>query len=224
MDNTATYIKTLVTPQAKRANTSRRVWSIDLETVWPPFFMATNVMGDTAIPHDALGAPLRLAYNKDGTVKFSNSGKPVIRVAKDLSDNVRMVRENFTAGLMAFASETLEENPDGFKRELAYAHEAGTPILAHDNDMLKEAYAQMMAEQVDAELKAKQNIDHPADQAATSTPAGTIPPAKPKTKAKAHKAPKAPAETAPDHPAESPTNGDHAEPNTEPAKEPALVS
>jgi hypothetical protein len=45
--DTATYIKALVTPQAKKANTSRRVWSIDLETVWLPFFMATNVMGDT---------------------------------------------------------------------------------------------------------------------------------------------------------------------------------
>ena len=41
-------------------------------------------MGDTAIPSEALGAPLRLGYNKDGTVKFSNSGKPVIRVAKEL--------------------------------------------------------------------------------------------------------------------------------------------
>ena len=49
MDNTATYIKQLVTPQAKSANTARKVWSIDLEPVWLPFFTATNTMGDTAI-------------------------------------------------------------------------------------------------------------------------------------------------------------------------------
>ena len=185
MIETANYIKALVTPQAKKANTSRRVWSIDLETVWLPFFTATNVTGDTAIPHDALGAPLRLAYNKDGTVRFSNSGRPVIRVVKDLSDSVRMIRDNFTAGLMAYANEVATENPDGFKAEIAKAHEAGVPIITRDNAMLKDAYARMMAEQVEAELKAKQKADRTT---------------------------------------EPPENGNHAEPNTEPTKEPALVS
>ena len=66
MENT-TYIKALVTPQAKQAGNSRKVWSVDLETVWLPFFTATNTQGDTAIPSEALGAPLRLGYNKDGT-------------------------------------------------------------------------------------------------------------------------------------------------------------
>jgi hypothetical protein len=46
-------------------------------------------MGDTAIPHEALGAPMRLVYNQDGSVKFSKAGKPVVKVAKDISDNVR---------------------------------------------------------------------------------------------------------------------------------------
>ncbi len=220
--DTATYIKALVTPQAKGANTSRRVWSIDLETVWLPFFTATNVMGDTAIPSDALGAPLRLAYNKDGTVKFSNSGKPVIRVVKDLSDSVRMVRDNFTAGLMAYSEEVATENPDGFRAEIAKSNEAGIPIVTRDNDNLKDAYARMMAEQVEAELKAKAESERKAEPT-EDKPVETRPESKPKAKArKASKAPKVPEPPTP--PAEIPTNGNHAEPETEPAKEPALVS
>ena len=159
---TTTYIKALVTPKAQKANTARKVWSIDLETVWLPFFTATNTMGDTAIPHDALGAPLRLGYNKDGTVKFSLAGKPVIRVAKDLSDSVRMVRENFTAGLMAHANGVITENPDGYKAQLALCREAGKPIIARDDKMLQNAYARMVADQMEAELKAKQKADKPA--------------------------------------------------------------
>ena len=71
---TPTYIKALLTNNTKKAQQARRVWSIDLETVWLPFFTATNTMGDTTVPADALGAPIRLAYNQDGTVKFSKGG------------------------------------------------------------------------------------------------------------------------------------------------------
>ena len=126
-----TYIKALVTPQAKKAGTSRRVWSIDLETVWLPFFTATNTMGDTAIPHEALGAPLRLGYNKDGTVKFSLAGRPVIRVAKELSDSVRMVRDNFTASLSDYANGVIMENPDGYKAQIAKELDGLPPQKMH---------------------------------------------------------------------------------------------
>ena len=70
---TPSYIKSLLQPTTKRES-GRKVWSIDLESIWLPFFIATNVQGDTAIPHDALGALLRLAYEKDGSVKFSKTG------------------------------------------------------------------------------------------------------------------------------------------------------
>ena len=84
---TPDYIKALLRPNGRKP-AGRRVWSIDLETVWLPFFTATNTMGDTAIPHEALGAPLRLAYNADGTVKFSQTGRPVIKVAKEIADMI----------------------------------------------------------------------------------------------------------------------------------------
>jgi hypothetical protein len=38
---TPNYIKSLVMPNGKKP-AGRRVWSIDLETVWLPFFYATN--------------------------------------------------------------------------------------------------------------------------------------------------------------------------------------
>ena len=67
MDNN--YIANLLKPVTNKSS-SRKVWAIDLETVWVPFFTATNAMGGTSIPHEALGCPLRLAYNKDNSVKF----------------------------------------------------------------------------------------------------------------------------------------------------------
>ena len=69
---TPSYIKSLLQPTTKRES-GRKVWSIDLQYVWLPFFTATNVQGDTAIPHEAIGAPLRLAKDKDGSVKFKKT-------------------------------------------------------------------------------------------------------------------------------------------------------
>ena len=126
-----------------------------------------------------------------------------------------MVRENFTAGLQAYANGVATENPDGFKAEIEKSHQAGMPIITHDNDMLKDAYAKMVAEQVEAELKAKENAEterHPTE---------TEPPAKPK--AKARKAPKAPKDTHATHREQTRTTNQTAimpNPPTNPTKNP----
>ena len=65
---TPNYIKALLIPNGHKPK-GRKVWSIDLETVWLPFYTATNTMGETHIAPDALGAPLRLAYDADGSVQ-----------------------------------------------------------------------------------------------------------------------------------------------------------
>ncbi len=135
---TPSYVKALLIRNGKKP-AARKAWSIDLETVWLPFFTATNTMGDTAIPSDALGAPLRLAYNPDGSVKFSKAGRPVTKVAKELADNVRLVRENFTAGLQGYANMVITQNPEGYKAEVERARKAGEPSLAHDKANLDEA-------------------------------------------------------------------------------------
>lgn len=149
------YIKALLIPNGKRP-AGRKAWSIDLETVWLPFFTATNVTGDTRIPSEALGAPLRLAYDSDGSVKFSKSGRPITKIAKDLADNVRMVRENFTGGLCAFANGVITDNPDGYKAQAAMAREAGEPILRKDRDSLQKAMLEAMEKSIaEAEPVAK---------------------------------------------------------------------
>ncbi len=137
--NTPSYIKSLVTPNTTKKPQGRKVWSIDLETVWLPFFTATNTMGDTAIPSEAIGCPMRLAYDKAGAVRFSQNGKPVIRVAKEVSDSVKMVRDNFVANLMQYSGEVMTQHSEEYSNQLALAEKMGKPIAQHDNAELTKA-------------------------------------------------------------------------------------
>ena len=154
--NTPNYIKSLLTPNTKKPQ-GRKVWSIDLETVWIPFFTATNTVGDTAIPSEALGCPMRLAYDKTGAVRFSQTGRPVVRVAKELSDNVRLVRDNFTANLISFAGEVMESNPNEYKAQLEQSNKAGLPIAQHDSQELSKA----LEARAEADAKADDTESHP---------------------------------------------------------------
>jgi hypothetical protein len=151
---TPNYIQALLKPNAGKPQ-GRKVWSVDLETVWLPFFTATNAMGNTAIPSEALGAPLRLGYNKDGSVKFSNSGRPVIRVAKDLSDSVKLVRENFIAGLQGFTHEVYTNQAEAYKAEVMKSMEAGKPITANDNANLRDAQDKIIKQALEQADKAE---------------------------------------------------------------------
>lgn len=137
------YIKSLLIPNGRKP-AGRKAWSIDLETVWLPFFTATNVTGDTRIPSEALGAPIRLAYDTDGSVKFSKTGRPITKVVKPIADSVRMVRENFTAGLLAYANGVITDNPEGYKAQVELAREAGAPVLTKDRDSLQKAMLEAM--------------------------------------------------------------------------------
>ncbi len=157
MNVTPNYIKSLLTPTTKQPQ-GRKVWSIDLQQTWLPFFTATNTMGDTAIPSEAIGCPLRLGYDKAGQVRFSQAGRPVIRVAKELSDNVRLVRDNFTANLLNYAGQVIEDNADGYKAQVELARKAGEPIYQHDRSQLDtalKARAEAVAEAGEEEGKSK---------------------------------------------------------------------
>ena len=161
MTEAPSYIKALLKPNGKQSQ-GKRVWSIDLETVWLPFFYSTNISQLTAIPADALGAPIRLAYNGDGSVKFGKSGRPVTKVAKELADSVKMVKENFVANLIAFANTVRTERPDDYNMLVRQAQEAGLPIRERDRKNLDDAIAkqreaELMAivKQVETEAEAK---------------------------------------------------------------------
>ncbi|MEK7994109.1 MAG: hypothetical protein AAB403_09930 [Planctomycetota bacterium] len=146
---TPVYIKTLLKPPAAQPSSDRRVWSVPLGGVWIPFFTATNVAGETAISADVLGAPLRLAREQDGVPKFSSKGKPVIRVVKELADQVKIVRENFVAGLVNYAASVQKAMPDEYKAQVEAAHKAGEPIVQKDSADLT-AYMEALAEAANA--------------------------------------------------------------------------
>lgn len=153
MDTSPSYIKQLLQPNGNKRQ-GRRVWSIDLETVWLPFLHATNVMGDTAIPADALGAPIRLAYDKDGAVKFSKSSRPVTKVAKEIAQTVTLVRENMVANLQNYTHQVAEDKASQYKTSVATALKAGQPILTKDRIELDKAIkAQIEQALRDAEAK-----------------------------------------------------------------------
>jgi hypothetical protein len=144
MSDTQSYIKALVMPTNGKKAADRKSWSISLQGVWLPFFIATNAVGNTQLAPETLGAPLRLAHEQDGTVRFSKSGRPVIRVVKELGESIRLVRDNFVAGLVSFADNTAKENPDAYMAQVEAAREAGQPIIAKDNSDLATANAQIM--------------------------------------------------------------------------------
>ena len=147
--NVPNYITTLLQPTASKPQ-GRRVWSVDLETVWIPFFLATNTVKATAIPSDALGAPLRLAYDKDGEVRFTKSGRPSLKVATEVAAQVRIVRENFVANLQSFAGKVMSSEKDAYKAEVEAAQKAAQPIAQKMDEDLTMAYLRLQ-EKADGE-------------------------------------------------------------------------
>ena len=130
------YIATLVRPLPKSATTERKQWAIGLSTTWLPFFTATNLEGATFIPAEAMGCPMRLIVGKDGEVKFSESGKPRLGVAKELNTAIRLIRENFVANLQKHAADVATENAEGYAKLVESYQAAGRPIAERQNEQM----------------------------------------------------------------------------------------
>lgn len=73
---------------------------------------------------------------KDGEVKFSESGKPRLGVAKELSTAIRLVRENFVANLQKHAADVATENAEGYAKLLVSYQDAGRPIADRQNEKM----------------------------------------------------------------------------------------
>ena len=153
------YIKTLVAPRGAKSS-GKKSWSIDVETDWVPFFIGTNVMGYTDIAPDALGAPLRLAHAKDGSIRFSQTGMPVVRVNPELTKAIGSVRENLVASMRLNTQVTKEERPEAFQAAVSAAMQAGMPLI--EMDVTELTNYKLAQEQAAAEEVAK----HTARQAA----------------------------------------------------------
>lgn len=136
--NTPSYIDALLAPNTKSGG-SRRAWGIDVETVWKPFFTATNVEGKTDLPDDVLGAPIRLATTKDGDVKFNQSGRPVTRVHPKLNEQINQARQNFVAGLQDYTGSVQAERPEAYATHVARQQAAAAPIEEQEQQMVADA-------------------------------------------------------------------------------------
>lgn len=151
------FITSLVTP-GPGVQSGKKSWSVDVESVWVPFFTATNTMGDTEISPETLGAPIRLATDKAGNVRFTQSGRPSMRIAPELTQQIRIVRENFVASLMDFSGTVMEEHAEAYAAKVKLNQDAATPVLAQDEKLLQEELdrqaAALAAEQA-AEASAK---------------------------------------------------------------------
>lgn len=164
---TPNYITALLQPIPERGS-DRKVWSIPLAGVLVPFFTATNAAGDTAITAESLGYPLRLMREKDGTPKFSATGRPVVRVVKELSDQVRIMRDNFISGLMAYTDTVRKGIPDQYKTQVEANRKAGEPLALKDTADLEAHIAALMA---------KAEAEAPSDGHAQAEPERVLTPA-----------------------------------------------
>ena len=131
------FISALVTPGPGAAS-GKKSWSVDVESVWVPFFTATNAQGDTNVSPETLGAPIRLAVDKAGVVRFTANGRPSMRIAPELSQQIRVVRENFIASLINYTGTVIEENGDAYRAQVERNQSAATPLLEQDSKMLQE--------------------------------------------------------------------------------------
>ncbi len=153
--NVADWILSGATRKSSTSVKERKVWSIGLSTVLIPFFTAQNAVGFGQVPHDALGAPLRLARDKDtGEVRFAKNGKPIWRVAPAISEAVKLQREDMIAGMVTFASNVAEADSAAYAAEVSANLKAGQPIIERD----KQNEAEAIAKAVKAEAKQPTNV------------------------------------------------------------------
>jgi len=133
-------IASLLRPIVKKTG-GRKVWGLDLETTLVPFFTAEAVEGHAYIPPEVLGCPLRLQRDEDGEVKFSKTGKPVIRVAQEMGSMVRAMRDNLELNLQAHAIEVKNANPEAYTKAVKLNQALGNPIAERDSVDLTAAIA-----------------------------------------------------------------------------------
>lgn len=165
---TANDITAMLKPTLKRGG-DKRAWSISVATTWVPFFTATNVMGKTTLEPDVLGAPLRLAREKDGSIKFSKEGRPMTRVHPVIAEQVKVCRENYEANLLAYAGNVAHEKATAYKAHVALNQRAGEPVVVKMDKDVEDFLAKIAADQAAADQAAAALADAAA-QAALQAP------------------------------------------------------
>ena len=152
------YIKSLVTPVASKG-TTRRVKSFDVDML-VEFGYAQNIEGNTSLPLEALGAPYRLAVSKDGEVKFSSTGRPSVRVAKEIVSFGTTIHQNIVSMMQAETVRVFKEKEEAVALMKTAAAKAAAPILNSD------------VKRLDAALAARAKAE--AEKAASDAAAGML--------------------------------------------------
>lgn len=172
----ADYVACFIAP-VQGQPVSRKAWGIDVTTVWVPYFTAAKAVGKLEIPDDALGAPLRVARDKQtGQVKFGSNGRPTYRVAPELNQAVNLARENYIARLREATAMVRTTQPDAYRAQLARNMEAGRPIIETDQADVDAAMVAMAAEAGDEPEQQTPATEQPevatppTEQADTPTP------------------------------------------------------
>lgn len=148
------YIVSLLSPRPLKSQSTRRVWGLSLQDTVIPFLTASNVAGHTSIERDALGAPIRLAFDKAGEVRFSKAGQPVTRVAKPVTNAINLMRDNLVANMHAFTASVINDNADDYRAEVDACVKASEPVIKHEGEKLSIAYQRLSEAQDAAELDA----------------------------------------------------------------------
>lgn len=159
------YIKAMAKPNGNKP-VGRKVWGIDLELVILPLLTAMNLNGDGVVPHAAIGAPLRLGYAQDGSVKFHKSGRPVIKVVKEVADFMKLSKESYIASLTDYTNEVKGDDPEGYKAQVEAQNKAGKPILERDTVNLKTAIEAIAEAEKVAEAEYQKLIKAEAEKVA----------------------------------------------------------
>ena len=138
------------------------------------FFYLARICNHCSYPACLAACPRNAIYKRpedgivlidqDGSVKFSKAGKPVVKVAKDISDNVKLVRENFVAGLQTYANTVFNENGEAYKAQITKAVEAGKPIQRHDKEKLDEAMEKLVEQAIAEAEKAEPQTEVPTQE------------------------------------------------------------
>ena len=142
-------IGSLLAPRPAKAS-DRRAWGIPVAGVWVPFWTATNASGETHISAETLGYPVRLAKDSDGKIKLGKTGTPMLRTVKELGDQVRLVRENFQAGLLAHAEAVARAIPDAYKAQADANEKAGQVVYNLDAKALADFLAEAQGDKAEA--------------------------------------------------------------------------
>ena len=160
MENMVSMTKWLVTPLPTKDTVVRRVKSFDVAML-VDYAVAQNVCGNTTIPLEAIGAPYRLRTNKAGVVQFSQTGKPSVRVAKEIVAFGTMIHNNIVSAIVSDTSRVYAEKEAEVKAMIAAAAKAGAPIINSDNTKLTAAIAARAKAEADAAAAA--NDGHKTD-------------------------------------------------------------